>query len=124
MNSKIDKRLKQIKAENNIWIIYLLIIGLSFYSNQLETDYFKNNNEISKEKYRKINIIIFSTLVIVYCFFEKEAISSIKEKDKTKTQEKYDNLALFASTLILISGIIFLYIVIVDKGIEEEVAFN
>ena len=124
MNDKIQKRLNQIQTENNIWILYLIIIGLSFYSNYLEKDYFLKKNEKSKEKYRKLNIIIFTTLTAVYCYFEKEAITSVQEKDKTKTQEKYDNLAFIASTLILISGIIFLYIVIVDKDIEEEVAFN
>ena len=36
----ISNRLKQIKIEDNIWIIYLGIIILSFYSNSLEEDYY------------------------------------------------------------------------------------
>ena len=71
MNTEIENRLKDIKIEDLIWIIYLGIIFLSFYSNNLEKDYFVNNNEESKEKYRKIMILIFSILVIVYLYFLK-----------------------------------------------------
>ena len=115
-----NKRLKQIHNENNIWIIYIVIIILSFYSNYLETDYFLNNNIISKDKYRKINIIIFTTLLIVYMYYENDAYNSFISKDKTK----YDNLIFIATTLILISGIIFLYIVLKDNDISSEIAFS
>ena len=37
------KRLKEIKNENIIWIIYIGIIALSYYSNYLEKNYFLNN---------------------------------------------------------------------------------
>ena len=115
-----NKRLKQIHNENNIWIIYIVIIILSFYSNYLETDYFLNNNIISKDKYRKINIIIFTTLLIVYMYYENDAYNSFISKDKTK----YDNLIFIATTLVLISGIIFLYIVLKDNDISSEIAFS
>lgn len=116
----IEKRLKQINNENIIWIIYIGIIILSFYSNSLETDYFLNKNNTSKDKYRKINIIIFTTLVLVYSYFEKESVESLNSINKTK----YDNLSFIASTLILISGIIFLYIAIDDNNLDTEIAFN
>ena len=37
-----NDRLKKIKTENEIWIIYLIIIGLSYWSNYYEKDYFTN----------------------------------------------------------------------------------
>ena len=37
--NNIDERLKRIEIENFIWVIYLFIIFLSFYSNYLEKDY-------------------------------------------------------------------------------------
>lgn len=116
----IGKRLKQINNENIIWIIYIGIIILSFYSNSLETDYFLNNNIISKDKYRRINITIFTTLLIVYMYYENDAYNSFISKDKTK----YDNLIFIATTLVLISGIIFLYIVLEDNDISSEIAFS
>lgn len=125
MNNNIKKRLKQINIENNIWLIYLIIIGLSFYSNKLEKDYFINKNIISKETYRKINTIIFIVLILVYSYFEEDAINSFfKNQDKTSKQKQYDTLILIASTTILISGFIFLYIILDDKNLDAEIAFN
>lgn len=125
MNNNIEKRLKQINIENNIWLIYLIIIGLSFYSNKLEKDYFINKNIISKETYRKINTIIFIVLILVYSYFEEDAINSFfKNQNKTSKQKQYDTLILIASTTILISGFIFLYIILDDKNLDTEIAFN
>lgn len=125
MNNNIEKRLKQINIENNIWLIYLIIIGLSFYSNKLEKNYFINKNIISKETYRKINTIIFIVLILVYSYFEENAINSFfNNQNKTSKQKEYDTLILIASTTILISGFIFLYIILDDKNLDAEIAFN
>lgn len=119
-----EKRIKQIDIENKIWIIYFIIIGLSYYGNYYEKDYFKNNNLKSKEIYQKTNTIVFTILLIIYSYFEKEAIDSFKENNKTKKQKEYDTLSLIATSSVLLSGIIFLYIIINDKNLDEEIAFN
>ncbi len=124
MKQNIKKRLNQIQIENNIWIIYLFIIGFSFYANKLEKDFFLTNNQVSKETYRKINATIFIVLILVYSYFEKDALDSFKEKKKSITQQKYDTLSLIATTAVLISGFIYLYIIISDENLDEEIAFN
>lgn len=118
------KRIQQIEIENKIWIIYFIIIGLSYYGNYYEKDYFENNNQNSKEIYQKTNTIVFTILLIIYSYFEKEEINSFQEKNKSKKQKEYDTLSLIATTAVLISGILFLYIIIDDKNLEEEIAFN
>ena len=125
MNSKIEDRLKEIKIENFIWLIYLGIIGLSYYSNYLEKDYFINNNIRSKEKYREILIIIFSVLLIVYIYFFYDSYSSLKDIEKySKEKQKKILLSSLGSFLILVSGIIFLYLAYVDNDLDVELAFN
>lgn len=124
MNQKNQERLQQIEIENKIWIIYLIIIGLSYYSNYYEKNYFEKNNKESKEKYRKINILIFTMLALIYAYFEKESINSFLQKEKSETARKFDNLSLIATTAVLISGLIFLYIAVSDTNLEEEIAFN
>ena len=52
MNEK-EELLQKIKIENWIWILYLFLIGFSFYSNYLETEYLKTDSCEAKEKYRK-----------------------------------------------------------------------
>ena len=118
------ERIKKIDIENNIWIIYLGIIFICFLANSYEKDYFINNNQNSKNTYRKLNILVFIVLVFVYSYFESDAIKSFQNKNKSSQQTKYDNLSLVATTLVLISGIIFLYILIEDKDLLEEIAFN
>lgn len=125
-NDELNKRLKQLKVEDFIWIIYIGIIIFSLYSNSLERKYFLYNDQRSKEKYRKIMIGIFVILVVVYAYFFKDSLDDVKnlspyEQPKVKNLTK---LSLLGSFLILLSGIIFLYIAIADENIDVELAFN
>ncbi len=124
--NNIDERLKEINIEDFIWIIYIGIIFLSFYSNYLEKQYFLNNDINSKNKYRTIIITIFSILVLVYLYFLIDSYNSIKSldsnvDDKTKL---LTYLSFIASLLIVIAGIIYLYIALNDENINIELAFN
>ena len=125
-NRDVLNRLKEIKIENYIWIIYLGIIFLSYYSNNLEKDYLLNNTYVSREKYRHIMITIFSILVIIYFYFLYDSYSSIKNIDinNIDDKDKLYILSFIGSLLIFISGLMFLYISIKDKDINVELAFN
>jgi TRAP-type C4-dicarboxylate transport system permease small subunit len=122
----VSNRLNEIKIENYIWIIYLGIIFLSYYSNSLEKDYLLNNNYISRETYRYIMIIIFTILVLVYLYFLVDSYNGIKNIDINNMDEtdRLSLLSFIGSLLVFISGIIFLYIAINDKDINVELAFN
>ena len=124
--NEINNKLKEIDIENNIWLIYVGIILLSWYSNSLERKYFLYNDLDSKDKYRKIIIIIFSILVIVYIYFFQgslDDIFSLKPTDSIK-KIKLTELSAIGSLLIVISGLIFLYIAYTDQDIDVEIAFN
>lgn len=123
---EIEERLKEIKIEDFIWVIYIGIIFFSWYSNSLERNFFKYNDLKSKEKYREITIIIFIILLIVYYYFLKDSIDSIKKLKETDSDKKklLVYLSFLASLLIFISGIIFLFIAISDEDVDVEIAFN
>ena len=127
MNYKeVENKLKEIKIEDSIWIIYIGIILLSWYSNRLEKNYFLNNDLKSKEEYRKLIVLIFSILICVYLYFLKDSFNSlnnIKSFDSNK-KKTLTSLSFMGSLLIAISGFIFLYIAIVDDNIDVELAFN
>lgn len=125
MNEKLD-RLEDIKIENEVWLLYLVIIGVSYWSNTFEKKYFLYNDEKAKEKYRLLTIIIFSVVAVVYYYFAKEALDNVKNLKPWDPQKKktLTNLNLIASSLILIAGLIFLYIAIVDTELDVEIAFN
>ena len=123
---ELEDKLKEIKTENYIWLVYIGIIIISWYSNSLEKDYFLNNNLISKEKYRKTLILIFSILLVVYLYFLRSSIDGIKNIKPTDSYQKRNlvYLSFVAALLITISGIIFLYVAIKDEDINVELAFN
>lgn len=122
---KIDK-LKDIKIENYIWIIYIGIIILSFYANSKEIKYILYDDIKSKEQYQNLIIFIFIILTIIYYYFAKDGYNDLinltnKDSDKKKI---LTFLSFIGSLLVLISGIIFLSIAIVDEDIDVEIAFN
>ena len=126
MNSDIDEKLKQLRIEDFIWVVYIGIIALSYYSNYLERKFFVNGDLCSKNKYRSIMILIFSILIIVYLYFLYDSYNSLKDVNCYDSEKKKRLLSLsfLASLLIFISGIIFLYIAINDTDLNVELAFN
>lgn len=125
MEDNLD-RLKEIKDENIVWIIYIGIIILSYYANYKEVKYILYNDEKSRKKYRDTMILIFTILVIIYYYFTKQTYINIKKLNSRDSEKKITlTYASFIGTLlVLISGIIFLSIVILDENIEVEIAFN
>ncbi len=119
-------RLKEIEEENIVWLIYLGIIALSYYANYKEVKYILTKSTKDKEEYRKLMLIIFIILVIIYYHFTVSSYNSIKSLKETDTEKKktLTYAAFIASLLVLISGIIFLIIIIKDEDIEVEIAFN
>lgn len=125
-NNELCEKLRQLDIEDFIWIIYIGIIFMSWYSNGLERKYFLYSDEQCKEKYRKTMILIFSILVVVYIYFLKDSIDSIRKLKENDSYEKKKLvfLSFFGSLLIAISGFLFLYIAFSDQDIDVELAFN
>lgn len=122
----LNKKLKQLKTEDYIWIIYIGIIVLSWYSNTLERKYFIYNDSNSKERYQRIMVFIFIILIFVYAYFLKDSfddLKNLKPNDSIK-KKKLITLSFIASLLIAVSGVIFLYIALNDQELEVELAFN
>ena len=113
---KLDK-LKDIKIENFVWVIYIIIIILSYYANSLEKKFFLYDDEKSKKEYQELMIFIFLILLIVYYYFAQDGYNKIMELNENDSNKKkvLSYAAFIGSFLILISGIIFLYILIVDN---------
>lgn len=50
-NTELKQKLKQLRNEELVWLIYIGIIIMSWYANNLERKYFIYNDQNSKEKY-------------------------------------------------------------------------
>lgn len=119
-------RLKKIEIENFVWLIYIGIIILSFYANEKEKKFIINNDEISKKEYQNLLILIFTILLIIYIYFTKDSYNDIKNLNNNDSDKKkiLTKASFIGSALILMSGIIFLLIAILDEEIDTEIAFN
>lgn len=126
MDSNLQEKLKQLDIEDFIWVIYIFIILMSWYSNHLERKYFIYKSEEDKKRYRTIIVFIFSILIIVYLYFLNSSLEDIKKLSPRDTEKKKQlvYLSFIGSLLIFISGAIFLYIALVDEDINVELAFN
>ncbi len=124
--NELNDKLKEFKAEEFVWIIYIGIIILSFYSNDLERKYFMNNDLESKKKYIDLMIIIFTVLLIIYMYFAKSSLDEVRNLKQNDSMDKkrLTYLSFVGSFLILISGIIFLYIAFQNENLDVELAFN
>ena len=124
-NQKIE-RLEDIKIENFIWIIYIGIIIISWYANSKEKKYILYDDEKSRKQYQNLMIIIFTILLIIYHYFTKESYDDIKNLKYNDTNKKIllTYASFIGSFLILLSGIIFLLIAVLDENIDTEIAFN
>ena len=122
---KLDK-LNDIKVENFVWVLYIIIIILRYYANSVEKKFLLYDDEKSKKEYQELMIFIFLILLIVYYYFAQDGYNKIIELNESDSNKKkvLSYAAFIGSFLILISGIIFLYILIVDDEIETEIAFN
>lgn len=125
-NEELRNKLRQLNIEDFIWLVYIGIIILSWYSNSLERKYFLYNDHQSKEKYREIMILIFSILIVVYVYFLKDAFDDLRNLKPTDPYKKRRLviLSFIGSLMIAISGFIFLYIALIDEELNVELAFN
>ena len=125
MNSKLD-RLQDIRIENYIWVIYIIIIFISWYANSKEKKFILYNDEVSRREYQNLLALIFSILLIIYYYFTKSSYDDLNELTINDSNKKIilTYASFIASLLILISGMIFLTIAIMDEEIDVELAFN
>ena len=94
--------------------------------NSVEKKFLLYDDEKSKKEYQELMIFIFLILLIVYYYFAQDGYNKIMELNENDSNKKkvLSYAAFIGSFLILISGIIFLYILIVDNEIETEIAFS
>ena len=116
-------RLKRLKNEDFIWIIYFFIAAFAIFSNKLEREYVLNNNNVAYKKSKTINIILFLVAFFIYLYFVLLFTQDLNNMEKNFNNEKYRNtfLQLIAALLFLIGGIIYLVEAISERDIEEIV---
>ncbi len=122
MNDKV-KKLKRLQVEDWIWIIYIFVAIFAIVSNHFERKYELTNNLQDRNKYKTINIILFTVAFFIYLYFEVLNYEDINEfkVNATKKEVLTKHASFIASTLFLIGGIIYL-IVEITTATDVEAA--
>lgn len=106
----ISKKLKRLRNEDFIWIVYFFIVVFALYSNKLDRDYLlkKDNEAYKREKY--INITIFFIAFFIYLYFLLLLTEDLGSMKKNFNDPVYRStfIQLIAAILFLIGGAIYL----------------
>ena len=124
MNININKDLEKIKLEDYIWYIYLFLVAFNLYSNYLEKQYITTGDTQARDKFRLINNIVLSVILIIYLIFLYAAfkdITDLKHSDSV-LKKRLTTLAIVAALLFVIAGAITLYVSLKKPALDNEIA--
>ena len=124
MNTETINRLNKIKREDFIYVIFFVILILSYVANYIEKEYFINRSEEDKYKYYYLQIFIFSIVLLVniyYVYVSYKEVMSLSKYNYSK-RRVYAYLDFIASLAAIVASAILLYIAITDVNIDTEIS--
>lgn len=112
----INEKLKKLRTEDFIWIVYFFIAAAALYSNKDEREYLLFNNKRAYREKKTINIVIFIIALIIYIYFVINTTEDLSQMPQTFQNPEYANryAQLVAALLFLVGGIIYLVVEIKD----------
>ena len=119
----ISKKLKRLRNEDIIWIIYFFIVVFALYSNKLDRDYLLNHDNSAYKSEKYINIGIFFVTFFIYLYFVLLLTEDLSNMERNFNNEDYRStfIQLIAALLFLIGGSIYLINEIVRKDDDLDV---
>ena len=121
--NEISKKLKRLKNEDIIWIIYFFIVVFALYSNKLDRDYLLNHDNSAYKSEKYINIGIFFVTFFIYLYFVLLLTEDLSNMERNFNNDNYRStfIQLIAAILFLIGGSIYLINEIVRKDDDLDV---
>ena len=106
----VEKKLKRLKNEDIIWIIYFFIVVFALYSNKLDRDYLLKKDKDAYKRGKSINITIFFVAFFIYLYFLLLLTEDLGNMEKNFDDPNYRStfIQLIAAILFLIGGAIYL----------------
>ena len=116
------ERLKEIKINDFIFVVYIVISIAAIICNNIEENNIKNNKESTKV-ITSIRSAIIIVGILIYLYFVYTSYKNFKNPNKnlSKKDKKANNYALLSSILFLIASIIVFYVNLLNTN--EEIDF-
>ena len=115
--SDVAKKLKRLKNEDMIWIIYFFIVVFALYSNKLDRDYLLKHDSLAYRREKCINTTIFFIAFFIYLYFVLLLTKDIGSMEENLSDPAYRStfIQLIAAILFLVGGAIYLVNEIIRK---------
>lgn len=109
--SELFKKLKLLKEEDFIWLVYYFIITFALVANELERRYLLDNKEPEINVAKKINSTILIIAFIIYLYFVIVTIQNfdILKRNGTRKEVRVAFERLIANIIFLVAGAIAIY---------------
>ena len=119
----VEIKLKRLKNEDIIWIIYFFIVVFALYSNKLDRDYLLKKDKDAYKREKSINITIFFIAFFIYLYFLLLLTEDLGNMEKNFDDPNYRStfIQLIAAILFLIGGAIYLINEITRKDDDLDV---
>ena len=120
----VAKKLKRLKNEDMIWIIYFFIVVFALYSNKLDRDYLLKHDSAAYKREKFINTTIFFIAFFIYLYFVLLLTEDMGSMEKNLSDPAYRStfIQLIAAILFLVGGAIYLINEITRKDDALDVA--
>ena len=119
----VFNRLKRLKTEDFIWLIYFFIAAFAVLSNAYERNFILTKNAKSHQKSKETNIILFIIAFFIYLYFALIFATDLNNMERNFNDKNYRNtlMQLIAALLFLIGGAIYLVQEIIQ---DDEIEFG
>ncbi len=117
----LNKKLRLLKNEDLIWIIYIFIAIAAIVSNYFERKYDLTNNRTAYKNFKTINICIFTVAFFIYLYFLITIYDKLKSVRESIEKFRLTQAQLFGAILFLVGGLIYL-IVEISENEDIDVA--
>ncbi len=113
---KENDKLKDLKIDEWIWVVFIILSALNIFGDELEKDYYLHHNTTKDKTAKKIFTLTVFISFLIYCYLAYQRYQRVQIMKTTKKDTKLEELRLFASILVVIASIIFLYYQLEDTS--------
>lgn len=109
MNSYDNNKIKELRIDEWIWVIFIILSVLNIFGDECEKDCCINYDANKDSLAKKIFTFTVFVSLLIYCYLAYQRYSRVKLKHQYQQESSLDELRFFGSILVVIASIIFLY---------------
>lgn len=106
---KETDHLKELRIDEWIWVVFIILSALNIFGDELEKDYYTQHNIQKDKTAKKIFTITVFISFLIYCYLAYQRYQRVQILKTTNKNTELEEMRLFASILVVIASIIFLY---------------